>query len=361
MRRCLNRLAVLALALGSLAAQTWQPRFQFDEAKRSLRILDLAFPSPTTGVASAVLVSKGEVSRVTLISENGGKNWAMVETEDAGPLFFLTRSLGWMAGLKGIYRTATAGKTWDRVSRLTGIRQVYFVDEVRGFAVGDRKQVYQTTDGGRRWLKVAALDKVTTRPERTRFCCIAFRNSNDGVILGSVDNSRLAESPADAVAELDQPERPTVFFALLTRNGQDFEVQQASAFGYPAALLNLDTSQALLLFRFARRFDFPSLVYRIQWENPNLETIFREKDWIVTGMLKAADGSIYLATLRRDGRANQPLFPARVRVYRSTDTKNWQPMDLNYKLQATDVKLAQQPDGSVWLMLDTGSIVELTP
>ena len=68
---------------------------------------------------------------------------------------------------------------------------MYFRDESHGWAVGQAKAFYATTDGGKRWTRVSAVDQVVSTPEHTMLNCIAFANGQadpfehlDGPIAG---------------------------------------------------------------------------------------------------------------------------------------------------------------------------------
>lgn len=355
-------LCTLLAAACPLTAETWRVRFQLDENKRTIRLVDMAFPAAENGVAVGVLSEGSREKFVSLVSSNGGKQWSMVDIDDVGQMSFLTRNLGYMAGTKGIWRTLDSGQHWERISRLKNILQVSFVDERVGFAVGANKQIYTTNDGGRRWVKHPALDKIELKPERVTLRTVTFVSATEGLILGSYSPATYRGMVEEALEPTFQrTARPGTLISLETFDaGKTWNVQQASVFGYPAQVLDLAGKTGLLLLRFEERFRLASIVYAFEWGTRKFSTVFESEEWIVTDFATATDGTVYLAAVQRTGLSNIPLYPAKIRIFASQDLKNWRTLDPDYRIQGTEVKLATTPTGAVWLMADQ-AISELVP
>ncbi|MGH9659326.1 MAG: WD40/YVTN/BNR-like repeat-containing protein, partial [Bryobacteraceae bacterium] len=139
-------LALVAL----LAVERFTIQYFHDQDRSSLTLVDLKFPSPRRGVAVGFVQEEGRDPKpVALVTSDGGGAWSLVPLkDDPVSLFFLSESLGWMVTPKAIWRTEETGRSWTRIKAPAGLLRVHFRDPLRGWAVGFRKQVYQTSDGG---------------------------------------------------------------------------------------------------------------------------------------------------------------------------------------------------------------------
>jgi hypothetical protein len=375
-----------SLLHGQSVGPSFKLRFQLDEGKRSIRLVDLAFPSNSSGVATGVyLEEKKNPKPVVVTSSDGGKTWAMVEVDDIGRMFFLNQRLGWMIGGKGIYRTTSAGQTWERISRQKGILDLHFLDENRGFAVGVEKQFIETVNGGRSWKAVKI--KVSGEKRQTAFRSIRFIDQTRGVALGGF---RPMVMPYPGYLPEMQPETPGMLHSLQTGDGgKTWSTDSISVFGYPHQVVPLSATEGLLVFRFTQNFNWSTVVYRLGWGSQGFQSFLKEKEWIVTEIIRLPDGRIAIAEVKRAGTLTQPEFPTQVRVLLETSDPRpsipaetapsaalaeasqepfapgwkdrWKDLRPNFKFQATNAQLAAKPDGSLWLLTNEGAILELVP
>ena len=99
-----------------------------------------------------------------LRGEKSKKDFELLETKQSGTirgLFFTNQKIGWAIGHRGlILQTKDGGKTWEKRESFTNsiLRSVNFIDEKRGFIVGNRNEngvsMWQTADGGETWQAV---------------------------------------------------------------------------------------------------------------------------------------------------------------------------------------------------------------
>lgn len=356
--RTRNSFFVFLLLIPGLGlAANWQLKFQLDEDKRQLQLVDLAFTSPETGVAVGLLTQKDKTKPAVLVSGDGGSTWSISEADDVGRMFFLNRNLGWMAGTKGIYRTTTAGKTWEKIARLKNIGQVAFLDEERGWAVGADRQFLQTTDGGRRWIRVKEVDDLKTRKEATVFTCLSFPSRDDVAALAYFSPVLAEDSRQPPV--VSEPERPGTLISFQSADrGATWKQDQTSIFGRPAKLIT-SNGMGLLLLRFAHSFELASVIYSMKYHSEKLSVAFRQAKWIVTDIAAGPDGTVYAVSVERPGQLPAPVYPTKVRVWESKDLEKWSFSDLDYKIQAMNPKLTVSPDGRVWVMTDVGGSLVL--
>ncbi len=92
-----------------------------------------------------------------LHTNNGGDNWEIQETNVGSWLLgvhFVDDNNGWAVGDFGrIEHTSNAGSTWELQASGVfpkGLNAVYFVNKLKGFAVGQAGMIY-TEDGGKNW------------------------------------------------------------------------------------------------------------------------------------------------------------------------------------------------------------------
>jgi hypothetical protein len=115
----MGRLPAVLLLLGAgwepiLAAERWELKYFYDALDSELVIQDLGYPSERTGVAACVLLEKGKAKPRVLVTADGGRNWKLVETREAGlSLFFLREDLGWLVTERGIWRSTDGGSCWQ--------------------------------------------------------------------------------------------------------------------------------------------------------------------------------------------------------------------------------------------------------
>ena len=93
---------------------------------------------------------------------NGGAQWLPVEGSRASVLrtvmtvWFVDAQTGW-AGGGVIMKTTDGGATWTTQSTPATVREFFFFDSERGFAVGG-KTILRTNDGGASWTNLTPAD-----------------------------------------------------------------------------------------------------------------------------------------------------------------------------------------------------------
>jgi photosystem II stability/assembly factor-like uncharacterized protein len=118
----------------------------------------LAFPTATTGFAGGF--------GALLATHDGGRTWQMGKEVQGGilrDLWFLDERTGWAVGHDGlVLRTQDGGTTWERLPPFTHnrLRSLRFLDAQHGWICGDASPsdpgvLFATTDGGTTWQRVA--------------------------------------------------------------------------------------------------------------------------------------------------------------------------------------------------------------
>jgi photosystem II stability/assembly factor-like uncharacterized protein len=266
-------------------------------------------------------------------------------------------------GVNGIYFSAEGGRDWKRVSREKLITRVAFTTRERGFAVGARRKLLETSDGGRTWKKMAVADSVKTSEDRTVFHVATFLTPKMGVIAGRTEPLRLLDVPIwmDPDPE-DSVEFPTLSAIIQTRDGgEKWEAGTTSIFGRISQLRGqLKAGFALALVEYDRYFRHPSELMRIDFRTGQSDPAIARRDFAITDMAVMPDGTVFAAGFRPLGSLARTPVPGKVRVMSSSgDLKLWMEMDVDYRAVANRVAITSAPDGKVWMATDTGMILLL--
>ncbi len=362
--------AVLALAGFLLPAygQRWQVQYLYDENKSAFAIADLCFPSATRGVAVGLIVEGRKRKPTSVVTSDGGAHWQVVELKDVPvSLFFLNESVGWMVTAKGLWRTTEVGRSWTKVDGLpSGMLRVYFTDEQNGFAVGTKKRVLSTHDGGAHWLPVAAAAEPPGMDKYSAYSWVAFANPKHGMITGWNAPPRLFPQHfpdwMDPEAAVSRRETPHLSYQLVTADGGNtWKADSASLLGDITRVRFHPNGTGLGLVQHSNGFRYPSEVYRLDWTTGKSETIYRDRKFDISDVWMSPDGTAWLAGVVVTGQIRN-VVPGRVQVLqcRARDFSLWVATDVDYRAEANEVVFAGA-GRDLWLATDNGMILKLAP
>ena len=352
-------------ALG--AAERWTVQYFYDKMDSTLAIQDMKFASLRRGVAVGVLTERGKKSRpVSLTTSDGGATWTTERTQGFGrSLFFLNESLGWMVTTDGLWKTVESGRSWTKLARsgfTKWLHQVYFLDANKGWAIGERKSVYMTLDGGSKWSRVAAVDQVDTKPENTTFRAIGFADALNGMIVGqSAPPPPPNRLPAYLQPELsNRREQPHLMILLETRDGgKTWQPTTTSVFGQVTKVALLPDGKALSLFQFRDAFDYPAEMNAMNWKTGGAPVRFAGVTRAITDIALAANGTAYAVSIQPPGKMNWGPVPGKLKVLKSKDLKTWVEMQVDYRAVGTNAVLAVVDESHAWIATDSGMILRL--
>lgn len=349
---------------GALAAERWKVQFFHDKDESSLEFRDLQCPSPQRCIAVGVLQeSKGNPKGTAVVTSDGGEHWSYVELKDLPvSLFFLNDSLGWMVTAKNIWRTEESGRTWKKLQGLKGIERVWFQNATHGFAIGYPKAIYETTDGGAAWTKLAAAQKPTTPPDETNYTSIAFAGQV-GIIAGNWVPGQHQALPVwmDPANERRTLPRQSATIFLQTRDGgTNWDVLNRTGDGYISRLRLSAAGSALVLFEFPDRAGTPSGLFQLDPKTRAAAEVFQQPGVVVRDVAILPDGDVLLAAIELAGKSSQIPIPGKLKILRSRSLKTWLPIPVDYRATATRPVLAAGDASHVWVATDTGMILKLT-
>ena len=355
--------AAVATGLGQPPAQKWRVQYFYDEEKSTLNIVDLQFPSLTRGLAVGAILEGTHQKPVAVVTADGGAHWQLVNLEEPPvSLFFLNESLGWMVTTKGLWQTTEAGKNWRKLPKLPGQAiRVAFVDDKNGFAVGLKKKVFETHDGGQSWSAVGAAAEPPGNPDYSIYSWIAFANPMTGIITGwNLPPRQEAHLPdwLDPEAAMNRRDVPHLSYSLQTRDGgKTWKADSASLFGQVTRVRFGPQPLGLGLVEYSASFRYPAEAYRFDWRTGKSETVYRDRRFAISDIWLGPDGTAYLAGTQVLGQIRN-VVPSKVQVLRSNDLSIWTEMAVDYRAVAHRALLAIRDDTHLWMATDSGMILK---
>jgi hypothetical protein len=372
--------AVLTLFTPLAHAERWKVQYFYDELRKSLYIEDLAFPTPSRGIAVGTIVqenpSRGGNQSIALLTSDGGVHWTEQPLKDRPrSIFFLNDSVGWMVGDDAIWMTEESGHTWKKVGdqkkpdKKIGttppgglITRVWFLDPQHGFAAGLQKSVFETHDSGKTWEEVEEASKPSGNPAYAVYSEIYFENKKHGIAVGG----SLPPRPDDPrLPSWMEPERavkrrqvPTLTFMIETYDaGEHWHITTAPLMGNLVSV-KMAGGVGLAVFGFEESFDWPSEVYKLDLTGNKSERVFREKNRRVVDCAMFPTRA-YLAAVEPPGKLNSLPIPGKVKMLTTLDFETWTEMEVDYKAVARSLVLAGPDPDHQWAATDTGMILHL--
>lgn len=167
---------------------TWEDRNVSIDGYRFF-FYSMYFKSKEEGyIGGAQVDAQYNRTHVILHTTNGGKSWAKYDNNP--PIFpidieYLNRNHGFICGENKIFFTTDGGTTWQEVYSedlfREGFRDMYFFNEINGFAVNSRGDVLRSSDRGQTWSKKSL--------SQNRLRSIVFANSNEGFCVGDTSSA----------------------------------------------------------------------------------------------------------------------------------------------------------------------------
>jgi photosystem II stability/assembly factor-like uncharacterized protein len=342
----------------------WKIQYFYDKDNSSFTINDLHFFSARRGVAVGYIeTEKGKAEPMSVVTGDGGVTWTEVPLKEVGlSVFSLNDTVGWLVTDKGIWKTVEAGRNWVRLKKIEGINRVWFLDEMRGFAVGAPKIILETTDGGKNWNDVDAAEKPKSNAHYTSYDWITFASSRAGLIVGASVPPRPGDAePAwlDPEGASKRREWPSLTITLESHDsGKNWNVQTAPTFGQTTRVRLLPDGAGLVLIRFGHAFEYPSEVYKVIPQGKS-ERVYRAKDRVVTDCNLLSPGEGVLAAIEPPGRLQQLPIPGKLHMLYSKGLASWSEMEVPYKANGTRAMLSVADPEHAWVATDTGMILQL--
>jgi photosystem II stability/assembly factor-like uncharacterized protein len=304
---------------------------------------------------------------MSVVTSDGGDHWQLLPLKEAPiSLFFLDDSIGWMVTTKGLWRTNEAGKSWTKLPKVPGeILRVCFTTPTDGVAVGVKKLVLTTHDGGHTWAPVASAADQPGDPQYSAYVWIGFANPKQGLAIGTNNPPRrfapLFPDWLDPEATLRMHDVPHLSYSLATSDGgKTWRAGSNSLLGQTSRFRLTPGGNGVGLVEYSELSELPSEVYLLDWHTGRSVSIYHDKKSGISDIWMDPDGRVYLAGIAEPGRVRD-IIPGKVVVYTSRDYQTWQSLPVDYRASALRTMLAM-PDGQhQWLATDNGMILKLVP
>jgi len=126
------------------------------------------------------------------------------------------------------------------------------------------------------------------------------------------------------------------------------------------ASLHLGGENGLAVFGYADSFEWPAEVYRLDLNTGKSESVFKQKDRLVTDATVFPDGRAFLAAVEPPGRLRSAPIPGKVKMLSTTNLKDWVEIPVDYRAVAQSLVLAGPYADHLWAATDTGMILRLS-
>jgi hypothetical protein len=358
-------IAIRLFSQDAPSAPRWQMRYFYDQEKTSLTINDFVFPSAKYGIAVGYIAEGKREDPTQLVTSDGGDHWVLSPLKEMPiSLFFLDDSLGWMVTSKGLWRTTEAGRNWTKLPKIPeDMLRVCFTSEKDGYAVGLKKLVVQTHDGGQSWTPVKEAADQPGDPHYSAYVWVAFATPKAGLIAGT-NNPPRRFAPyfpdwLDPAATLRMREVPHLSYTLVTVDGgESWRPKSASLLGQTARFRLNPNGKGIGLIEFSELSASPSEVYTIDWHTGVSRSVYKNEKISVTDVWLDGDGTAYLAGIQEAGRLRD-IIPGKVVVLKSQDYQSWDSMPVDYRASAIRPMLAGPDAQHRWMATDNGMILKL--
>ena len=361
MRAAVPALLVLLLPLAR-AEERWKIQYFYDKPDAVFNIRDMACPSAQRCVGVGAIVGlNGRTKGATVTTSDGGQHWSLEDfSEEPVSLFLPNEGKGWMVTDRGIWVSEEGGRGWKKLDGMKGIVQVYFLDESHGFAIGYPKAIYETTDGGHKWVKVPEAQTPAAKADDTIYDCIAF-DGQRGAIVGRVLTDKYQRYPVWLVpnAERVRQQKPSEVFLLQTADGGKTWKSSTNSIVGSITELRFLKDDVLALVEYHDVYQLPSSVLKLKLGAPGSQMIFGERDRAVSDVVVLPDGGALIASVEPPGNSNQVPIPGKLKILRSKNLTLWEEMDVDYRADAQRAIIAAPDAQHAWVATDTGMILAL--
>jgi photosystem II stability/assembly factor-like uncharacterized protein len=150
------------------------------------------FPSRLVGWAVGITRDRSGLICKTI---DGGTSWNVVDSGAVGSIYYSIRFLddlhGWIGGWNDttsfVVRTINGGATWERgYDKTLDVNDLFFLDTMNGWSVGENGKIYKTSDGGATWRAVLQAPDPNSPSSGSPLRRIRFTDQMHGCAVGGL-------------------------------------------------------------------------------------------------------------------------------------------------------------------------------
>jgi hypothetical protein len=353
--------------LAAPASPKFQRVFSHDKDRVSSGFTDFAMFAPGRGIAlgTQATLPNGRPQGLAVSTEDDGKTWTESNLNFLPISLHARDALLWaVASNQDLWFSAEGGRDWRKISKVRNCFRVHFIDDQTGYAVGFRKTVLRTTDGGRKWSPLPEAAKIDGDPDTTAFVCVASAGQKMVSIFGNTQSRRLRRF--DSVPDWMDPESakrdfqvPSLTIALDSNDGgKTFRPSRVSAFGNIHRVRTAPGGQGFILVKFGPYFPYGGELYRFRAQpGATIERLYRSREYTLHDFLSTSQG-LYLAATQRSNNSDLPI-PTPVKILFSENLTDFREIPVDYRAEANSVFLSLS-DTTPFAATDEGMILKLT-
>jgi photosystem II stability/assembly factor-like uncharacterized protein len=236
------------------------------------------------------------------------------------------------------------------------ILRLWFLDENHGFAVGGKKTVVETKDGGKTWTPVASAKKAPGDPNSTFYTRVTFVNPKTGLIVG------MQARPTRALFPPYSP-RTMAMGQMLQMQTNDGGITWESKPGIRGGIANsvkFSGDEGLILMEAAGSFRGErSAVFHLPLRKDLPAAMVYDSDKLHITDVGLFNNHGFLAGVEPK-MVESTEFPSKVRILESSGSfKLWEEMEVDYNAEATHVTFAGTDADHAWVATNAGMILKL--
>lgn len=356
-------LLLALLAVTPVSAQRWKMQYFYDEEKTALTINDFVFPSAQYGLAVGYISEGKRETPTQVLTTDGGQHWSLSTLKETPvSLFFLDDRVGWMVTTKGLWRTNETGRSWTKLPKVPGdLLRVCFTSEKDGYAVGIKKLVLETHDGGESWKPLKEAEDQPGDDKYSAYVWVDFANPKVGLITGTNNPPRrfgpMFPDWLDPQATLRMRELPHLSYSLATVDGgATWKARAGSLLGQTSRFRLYPGGKGIGLIEYSELSEIPSEVYIIDWRTAKSTLAYKDAKVNITDVWIDHDGTGYITGIEEPGRLRD-IIPGKVLILKSSDYKNWNAMPVDYRASAIRTMIAMPDANHRWVATDNGMIL----
>ena len=194
----------LIIITSSIFSQQAEDYWVSQYTNNNIPLHDISFYGVNNGCAAG---SWGQI----VLTEHGGVDWSHKQLDVSMNFYsvgYVAESKIYLAGDFGkILFSSDNGENWTEqdanLEDNATLREIFFIDSLQGWAVGNRNSIIKTTNGGQEWESLNSGMYLNPWQSEVQFVSVCFSNPNKGWIVGGKGTILRTEDGGDTWELID--------------------------------------------------------------------------------------------------------------------------------------------------------------